>query len=28
LRLGLGVGVGARIFLIFVPNDSSAGTAA
>src|SRR5215813_7977731 len=25
LRDGVGVGVGARIFLIFVPNDSSAG---
>ena len=24
LRVGAGVGVGARIFLIFVPNDSSA----
>jgi len=24
LRVGLGVGVGAKIFLIFVPNDSSA----
>jgi len=24
LRVGLGVGVGSRIFLIFVPNDSSA----
>ena len=24
LRVGTGVGVGARIFLIFVPNDSSA----
>ena len=27
LRLGVGLGVGARIFLIFVPNDSSAGCA-
>src|SRR5262249_17799234 len=26
-RDGVGVGVGARIFLIFVPNDSSAGAA-
>lgn len=28
LRDGVGVGVGARIFLIFVPNDSSAAFAA
>jgi hypothetical protein len=28
LRVGAGVGVGARIFLIFVPNDSSAAFAA
>ena len=28
LRVGAGVGVGARIFLIFVPNDSSAEFAA
>ena len=28
LRAGLGVGVGARIFLIFLPNDSSAAGAA
>jgi hypothetical protein len=28
LRAGVGVGVGARIFLIFLPNDSSAAGAA
>ncbi len=28
LRVGVGVGVGAKIFLIFVPNDSSAAFAA
>jgi hypothetical protein len=27
LRDGVGVGVGSKIFLIFVPNDSSAGRA-